>query len=163
VQDYRADTGIEWHEAEEVLFGIPQNLAFMQDRIFEGLPLQEAKKWTVRFFEAIPQNADLTKVIDNFMWWVLTNPEGIIKNTKDFLDVSTAIIAVADLYALRLAGSEPNAAQWESAAESAESAAESAAWSAARSAESAAEGARSAVYIQMANKLIELIQHSPVK
>ncbi len=44
----------DWHRAMEDMWGIPAWLGELEDRVFEGLPLEEAKTWPRRFVEAIP-------------------------------------------------------------------------------------------------------------
>ena len=47
------------HAEYETRFGIPQMLARLEDRIFEGLPNGKAKEWPIRFMSAIRPGADL--------------------------------------------------------------------------------------------------------
>ena len=42
--------------------GLPEWLIHLQDRIFEGLPLEDRKKWHVQLAEAIPVGIDLEPV-----------------------------------------------------------------------------------------------------
>ena len=42
----------------ERVFGIPQNLVFEAESVFEGLPISEAKSFPVRLIEAIPEGAE---------------------------------------------------------------------------------------------------------
>jgi hypothetical protein len=67
------------HAEYETRFGIPQTLAWLEDRIFEGLPNAEAMLWPERFMDAINVGADLSRVGWEFLHWVLTdstiNPE----------------------------------------------------------------------------------------
>ncbi len=53
------------------VLGIPLVLVELQDRIFEGLPLADALNWSVRFFEVIPDGADLSGVWNQFAPWML--------------------------------------------------------------------------------------------
>lgn len=55
------------HAAYERELGIPRMLARLEDRIFEGLPLAEAKNWPLRFLEAVPVGADLSRVGPQFL------------------------------------------------------------------------------------------------
>src|SRR5580693_8962583 len=61
------------HAAYEQMFGIPQTLARLEDRIFEGLPNEDAKAWPVSFMSAIEPGADLSRVHWQFLHWVLTD------------------------------------------------------------------------------------------
>ena len=49
------------HSQYEKLMGIPEWLAHLQDRIFEGLDKKESSSWVLDFFEAINVGADLEK------------------------------------------------------------------------------------------------------
>jgi hypothetical protein len=152
------------HALYEDRFGIPQMLAHLEDRIFEGLPNAAAKKWPVQFMSAIKPGADLSCVGWQFLHWLLTDKE--INPGIGHPLVRDAVKQCADLLVRLTKGKRFNTgAAWsaplraaESAAESARSAAwsvrsaaRSAAWSAAlraavRAAESAAESARSAAW-----------------
>lgn len=50
------------HSRYPVELGLPEWLAHLEDRIFEGLPNAEAMTWPDRFLEAIRPGADLEKV-----------------------------------------------------------------------------------------------------
>src|SRR5262245_52344353 len=45
------------HDQYEPLFGIPQGIAHLEDRIFEGLSAADAKGWPLRFARAVPEHA----------------------------------------------------------------------------------------------------------
>jgi hypothetical protein len=61
------------HAEYETRFGIPQMLAWLEDRIFEGLPNAEAMLWPERFMDAINVGADLSRVGWQFLHWLLTD------------------------------------------------------------------------------------------
>ncbi len=61
------------HSAYERELGIPQSLAHLEDRIFEGLPKAEARLWPEKFLAAIPVGADLSGVVTEFMLWLLVD------------------------------------------------------------------------------------------
>ncbi|MBS4051912.1 MAG: hypothetical protein KGZ69_11995 [Methylomonas sp.] len=173
------------HMEYEGRFGIPVMLARLEDCIFEGLPNHKAKKWPLRFMNAIEPGAYLSRAGWKFLYWLLTDEKvnpGIshpsvseaVKQCADVLNPLTEGRPVDRGAAKSAASAARNAAR--SAARNAESAAwsaaRSAAWcaeSAARSAESAAESAarnaawsaasaaRNAAYVRMADKLVELI------
>jgi hypothetical protein len=159
------------HVEYEKRFGIPQMLAHLEDHVFEGLPNDLAKKWPVQFMSAVQPGADLSRVGWQFLHWLLTDDQvnpGI--NHPLVSDAIKKCAAVLEAKGLNSgAASAARSAAWsaESAASAAWSAASaaSAAWSAASAAsaaESAAESAaRSAAYILMAHKLIELIKVAP--
>jgi hypothetical protein len=63
------------HSRYETELGIPRQLAYLQDRIFEGLALADAKDFPLAFLTAIPVGADLSLVMPRFMVWLLSDPE----------------------------------------------------------------------------------------
>ena len=155
------------HMKYEKVFGIPVILAYLEDRIFEGLPKKLAREWPERFLNAIPVGVDLSLVGWSFQRDMLRAIQ--IPDSAD-LDVQNAILLcreaveqsadLMDLYSRGFTDHDAAESAWsaaESAAEAAESAApghripaesgRSAAWSAAWSAESAA-------YERMADILI---------
>jgi hypothetical protein len=137
------------HALYEPRFGIPQVLARLEDRIFEGLPNGKAKAWPIRFMRAIAPGADLSRVHWQFLHRILTD-EKITPGINHPL-VKDAVADVARLVAGWAKGDPiDKSAAWS---------AESAARSAAESAESAARSAaRSAAYVLMADVLIELLE-----
>lgn len=65
------------HERYETEFGIPVQLAWLEDGIFEWLPADVARGWPLRFMAAAPIGADLTSVWPRFAIWLMTDPECI--------------------------------------------------------------------------------------
>ena len=61
------------HKNYESELGIPICLAYLQDRIFEGLTNELAKKFPLQFLSAINVGSDLKNVSKLFMIWVLTD------------------------------------------------------------------------------------------
>ena len=61
------------HMEYEARFGIPVDLARLEDCIFEGLPNGKAQEWPVRFMSAIAPGKDLSLVSWKFMHWILTD------------------------------------------------------------------------------------------
>jgi hypothetical protein len=59
------------HECYPELLGIPIALAYLHDRIFEGLPAVHAQNFAIDFLEVIPVGADLTKVWVQFALWLI--------------------------------------------------------------------------------------------
>lgn len=53
--------------------GIPLDLAIYEDKIFESLPNDEAKKFPLEFLESIPVGVNLEKVGLNFSLWLVTD------------------------------------------------------------------------------------------
>jgi hypothetical protein len=146
------------HAKYETELGIPQALARLEDRIFEGLTNGLAKEWPLRFLQAVPLGKDLSLVSWKFLYWLQKENLKESKKNKMPANVIAAIEQCVDVLADESASAESaSAAAWsaeesassessgsaaEAAARSAEAAARSAAWSAAaRSAESASAAA----------------------
>ena len=102
LHDFHAEPGD--HAAYEPLFGIPQVLARLEDGIFEGLPIDAAKEWPLRFARAVRPGADLTSVWPKFAVWLLVDPEhGVIRYAKTDA-TRKAIQDVADGYVAGIEG-----------------------------------------------------------
>ncbi|MGN6122979.1 MAG: hypothetical protein ACTHOJ_08470, partial [Sphingomonas oligoaromativorans] len=61
------------HAAYETEMGIPRMLARLEDRIFEGMSNAEAKRFPVRFIDAVPVGADLSRVGWQFLHWLIVD------------------------------------------------------------------------------------------
>jgi hypothetical protein len=119
------------HLAYETQLGLPVFLAYMDEYIFERLPIQEAKSWPLRFIEAVPVGVDLDLVFPRFMHWLLSAPDGMRKHANGA--TLPIIDTLVTLYARRIEGIPFDVhAAWSAA---------DAAWSAARSAADAADAA----------------------
>jgi hypothetical protein len=141
------------HADYETILGIPESIAYLEDAIFEWLPVEQARKWPERFSRAIKPGADLSLVAARFMVWMLIDPaKGVIRFSGDpQWKVEAAIRGVAELWQRVIDCRTVADEEWLAAESAARSAAEStarsarSAWSAARSAaESAAWSAWSA-------------------
>ena len=90
------------HMAYETQLGLPVFLAYMDEHIFERLPLEEAKGWPLRFIEAVPVGVDLELVFPRFMHWLLSDPHGM----RESADARTLRIIddLTILYARRIHG-----------------------------------------------------------
>ena len=100
-----------WHGTYEELFGIPEELAFLEDTLFSYLPRELADGWPERFIGAVPVGADLSKIWDCFALWMLDDLEfGVMR----FCDDGTAagVQGVAALYAQAVNGADPSPAEW---------------------------------------------------
>jgi hypothetical protein len=136
------------HARYETELGIPQALARLEDRIFEGLTNGLAKEWPLRFLQAVPLGKDLSLVSWKFLHWLQKENLKEAKKNKMPANVIAAIKQCVDVLADKSkaaaskAAASAAAASAELAARSVESlAASEAAWSAtaaARSAELAA-------------------------
>lgn len=81
----------------ETRFGIPQALARLEDCIFKGLPVKDAKKWPERFLNAINTGADLSLVQWKFLHWNLTENLKVDGEGRAFDGVRAAIAQCADV------------------------------------------------------------------
>ena len=90
------------HLAFEQQLGLPVFLAYMDEHIFEKLPLEEAKGWPLRFIEAVPVGVDLELVSPRFMHWLLSDPDGV----RQYADARTVPImdTLVAMYARRIEG-----------------------------------------------------------
>lgn len=103
--EWGISTGVHARYPKEL--GIPEHLAYLEDRIFEGLPEKDAQQWPERFSKAIAPGADLSMVWSRFAVWLLldvkqyANPAG-----------KAAIDGVVALFDRRLEGNEPSSGEW---------------------------------------------------
>lgn len=124
------------HKEYERLFGIPRALARIEDGIFEGLSVEDAKCWPGAFAAAVPVGVDLSGVVDKLMVYLL---EGVIQYAKD--DGIKAVKAVIDLYKRKISGEKIELSEWREARAAAYAAADARAAYA-----DAARAARAAAY-----------------
>ena len=149
------------HAEYETRFGIPQMLAKLEDRIFEGMPDEQSQRWPERFMGAIEPGADLSCVGWKFLHWLLTDKS--INPGIDHPDVADAVRQCADVLVPLTEGRPVDKAATKAAARAAAAAAMAAdevadeatraaaraavlaAWAAARAAARAARAARAAM------------------
>lgn len=75
------------HKAYEVELGIPEEIAYLEDALFEGMSITEAKKFPAKFLEAIPVGADLSNVVPKFLIWILTDEKnGAVNFTERIIE-----------------------------------------------------------------------------
>ncbi len=139
------------HSAYESELGIPVALAYLEDKIFEGLPNAKAMKWPARFLSAIKPSADLSGVSDKFLAWMVRDVLRFAKTRKSI----KAITAVADLYDRKIAGDAIDLALWVTARSNAATAAADA-----TAYDAAYATARGKHYVLMSDKLIELLKEA---
>ena len=82
------------HSKYESELGIPEDIAHLQDIIFEGLPNKLAKQFPLEFLSSINVGADLKNVKNLFTIWVLTDSKyGVLQyadNKKIVQDIADA-------------------------------------------------------------------------
>jgi hypothetical protein len=174
------------HSAYEKELGISRIIARLEDGIFQALPNDVAKKFPLRFLNAIKVGADLSGVFNKFMYWLLVDEtDGVIKFFKKPEQIK-AIQAVADLFARRIAGEKVDLMEWHAVRATAAAYAAYAAAAAAAAAVGAVAAVDAYVYaaadaayavdadvyaaatarrqarLRQADKLIELLENAPV-
>ena len=177
------DKGVLYGDHEEVanlLFGGVEQIAHLQDAIFEGLPSKDRPTWTPRLLVAIkkaPSKINWQNVWHKWATWLMNNLLDIPDLSED---VQQAIRSVRDLHQASFLGLSVDEEDWREAAEAARAAsraasraaeAAEAASRAAEAAEAAAEAAWAAEaaeaaawgvsYQQMADALIGAISEEP--
>jgi hypothetical protein len=166
------------HQMYEKYFGVPQAIARLEDRIFEGLGNTLAMRWPLRFAAAIRPGADLSMVVPRFLYWLLSERLPLHVSKDKHPRAWQAIADVAALYReWCVDGVKPSRDRLEKAADAADAAyaaadaaayaayaayaaayAAYAAYAAAAYAAYAAYAARKAEFSLMADKLIELLE-----
>mgnify|MGYP003561923620 CR=1 FL=1 len=145
--------------------GLPEWLIHLQDRIFEGLPLEDRKKWHVQLAEAIPVGIDLEPVrhklaimrMDKLIALQQRNigASNIVQQTIDVLNI------VRQCHEAELSKDSCDwaaavvAADWSAAAAASARSAAASAWAAS---ESAAWSAESAAYCQERDDLLSILR-----
>lgn len=86
------------HARYPIELGIPLQLAYLEDRLFELQAKADAQLWPERFLGAIRPGADLAPVWGQWAVWMLADAEwGVLQHAKS--DASrAAILEVARLY-----------------------------------------------------------------
>ena len=152
------------HSEYETRLGIPQMLAQLEDRIFEGLPNADAMRWPMRFSAAINPGADLSLVGWKFLHWLLTQGLPRVKDSAvkaaiaqcadvllpltlgESFDRATDAAARAATYAETDANHAAARAAWAAARAAARAAVDAATDAAAHAADAAAHAAGAAAY-----------------
>jgi hypothetical protein len=129
------------HKAYETELGIPQWLARVEDRLFEGMPNKDAKLWPERFLDAIKPGVDLEKVKAPFLIYVLRSALTTFDHDK-YPKSKKAIDDVIQLYE----SGEIDLDKFREARDAAYAAAAYAAYAAAYAADAAAYAAYAAAY-----------------
>lgn len=126
------------HSKYEEELGIPTELAYLQDALFEVLPAADAKLFPQQFLEAIPLGADLSRVWDKFhIWLLLDEKDGLVAIPYMREDRKGWIRIIAVLYQRSASGVNPTGPERDAAARAARDAWDARAASAARAARAA--------------------------
>lgn len=168
------------HGAYETEMGIPRMIARLEDRIFEGMPLADAKTFPARFIEAIPVGADLSLVSWKFLHWLVSDvvdrhgTDSVKAATFDAIEVLrkkargedvAAGVARAAAREARHAAAAYDAAAYAAAADAAYADAVAYAAAAYTDADADADAdaaAYAAAYNRQSDKLLELLAAAPV-
>ena len=86
------------HSRYPIELGIPEQLAHLEDWLFEHLPVADAMAWPERVLTAIHVGADLSRVWPEFAIWMLTDPEHGVSQYAVDGGTRASIAGVADLY-----------------------------------------------------------------
>lgn len=148
------------HDRYEAELGVPAMLAHLQDAIFEGLPVDEARDFPGAFLDAIPVGADLSRVGWRFLHWLLTEELA----GKWPAEVQAALDGAAAVVARRAEGESAEDVKVEAqaagaAARATDAAARAAALEAARAALAAA---REGSCRRQADALLAMLREAPV-
>ena len=166
---HRADNP---HALYPSLYGIPEQLAHLEDRIFEGLPNSQAKEFPLQFVMAISLAADLSLVWPRFAIWRLTDEtHGVAQYAND--TTRPCILRIAELYEQVVQGQDVAQSEFREAADAAEEAgaveaagaadAAEEAWNASWATAGAAGAATTKAQFEiMAEKLLELLETAPL-
>lgn len=168
------------HSQYPVELGIPEVLARIEDRLFEGMTNGDSQAWPEQFLEAITPGADLSMVWYRFQRRLLVDAgRGTLRLCKGSAhDASLNIIAMFDRY---IAGDAPSDNEWlegraaaayayapaddaaYAAAAAAAYAADAAAYAyAAAYADAAAYAAYAAAWLWIRDTLLRVLSESPV-
>lgn len=72
------------HIEYELRYGVPRELAILQDVIFENLHNQNAKEWVMDFWRPIKQGKYLTGVWNKLVVWILSDDiYGVLRHVQD--------------------------------------------------------------------------------
>lgn len=132
--------------------GVPVELLYLQDALFEGLHGDASSQFAVAFAAALRDGQDLSRVSNLFLAETLRD-DVLPLVTDEFPNVRSAVTRVADGCADGWQNDDRAAAA--AAAWAAAAAAEAAAWDA--EAAEAAAAASAAAYQRMADRLVRLI------
>jgi hypothetical protein len=117
------------HSLFPTILGVPEQLAWLGDELFEMQTQEDSLLWPERILNAIPLGADLSGVRDRWSLWILMDETwGIFQIAHE----SKAVVcAMGELFRRATEGDEPTKDEWDRAARAARVAwATRAAWAA---------------------------------
>lgn len=89
------------HEKYETELGIPKEVAYLEDVIFEELTNGDAKEFPLQFLKAVKVGSDLSKVVPQIVIWQFEDPKYGLKNIPEVAEdkeVMEDCEAVVSLY-----------------------------------------------------------------
>jgi hypothetical protein len=112
------------HSRYERELGLPIWLAYLEDNIFENLPLDQAKQWPRRFAEAIPVGAVVDDmVLAKILRWALADATFGVRFATDDEEIRRHIDVIVAMFDAEIAtGGQASAGQREAAARAARAA-----------------------------------------
>jgi hypothetical protein len=141
------------HSRYPIELGIPLSLAYLEDRIFEGLKNGAAQLWPEKFLASIQPGADLSLVTPKILLWMMIDEKYGVKRLADIQGKSVIDLTV-DVLQKWIEWGEPD--QSEAAAAVAAAAAAAVAAAVGRWAVAEAEG----FYSTLAEELITLLKRA---
>lgn len=159
------------HQAMEDTLGIPKELAYLEDRLFEELKNDDAKEFPLRFLKAIKPGADLSLVVAKFVVWQFEDEKyglSAIEKQINNDEVFGFCKEVVALYKRKVAGDPPTQVEFRELYERIDGAGARAgaragawAWARARAGAGAGFDKSYAEYIKAAaDKLISLLEEA---
>lgn len=107
------------HNLYPKLLGVPAEIAYLHEAVFEGLPKAEAVRFPEQFLEAIPVGADLSLVWPRFALTLLTDERyEVLRHVSKprFAEQGAAVKRVAELFQEWLtSGVKPAEGRWKTA------------------------------------------------
>jgi len=101
-------TNYDDHTAVSQMYGLPPQIPYIIDRLFECLPRELSQQWTPRWMRACRDGADYSLVWARFALWLLRDlPRGEHSNA--------AVDSVIGLYERWLAGNKPSETEFKAA------------------------------------------------
>lgn len=74
------------HNKYETELGIPKEVAYLEDVIFEELSNKDAKEFPLQFLEAVKVGSDLSKVVPQVVIWQFEDAKYGLKNIQEVID-----------------------------------------------------------------------------
>ena len=106
------------HRKYKTELGVPENIAYLEDRLFELMSNEDAKLFPYKFLDIIPVGVDLEKnnIIPKFLHWLLVDEQYGVINFANTDDSKNAVLNVADLLHKKINGKRVTKKQWIAAA-----------------------------------------------